>query len=35
MTELLFENLTEKPNNFQNYIRDIKTKKYFSKYNAN
>ena len=35
MTELLFENLTEKPNNFQNYIRDIKTKKYFSKYNTN
>jgi len=27
MTELLFENLTEKPNNFQSYIKDIKSKK--------
>ena len=27
MTELLFENLTEKPNKFQSYIRDIKSKK--------
>ena len=27
MTELLFENLTEKPNKFQSYIKDIKSKK--------
>ena len=27
LTELLFENLAEKPNKFQNYIRDMKSKK--------
>ena len=30
MTELLFENLTEKHNKFQSYIRDMKSKKSFN-----
>ena len=30
MTELLFENLTEKPNKFENYLEEIKSKKIIS-----
>ena len=35
MTELLFENLTEKPNKFQSYIRDAKAKSPFCKKGLN
>ena len=35
MTELLFENLTEKPNKFQSYIKDVKSKKTSSKLLSN
>ena len=35
LTELLFENLAEKPNKFQNYIRDMKSKKTIEKLNLN
>ena len=35
LTELLFQNLAEKPNKFQNYIRDMKSKKTIEKLNLN
>ena len=35
LTELLFENLAEKPNKFQNYIRDMKSKKTIEKLKLN
>ena len=35
LTELLFENLAEKPNKFQSYIRDMKSKKMVERLNLN